>query len=94
MSKAGKETRVLSGVNTFTRPATVKQGTLALASGRSLAAKTVVAVELGATLELGFKGSPRGRQLTLEGKPQRPGNYSATTSPEFIQGVGVLSVES
>ena len=94
MTKAGKETWVLSGVHPFTRPATVKQGTLALARGRSLAAKTVVAVELGATLELGFKGRLRGRQLTVDGKPQPPGNYSATTSPEFIQGGGVLCVES
>lgn len=94
MTKAGKETWVLSGVNTFTGPATVKQGTLALASGRSLAAKIVVAVELGATFELGFKGRLRGRQLTLDGKPQPPGNYSATTSPEFIKGAGFSAMES
>ena len=92
ITKSGTGKWTLSGTNTYTGPTTVLQGTLSIASERSLAANTDIAIASGATLELNFKGHMNIRKLTLDGKPQPPGIYSATSAPGFIKGTGILNV--
>ena len=70
----------------------MKQGTLSIASAKSLGEKTDVYLSEGATLELGFKGEMRVNKLYLDGKPQPDGTYSAATAPKFIKGTGILAV--
>ena len=43
-------------------------------------------------MELNFKGQISFRKLTLDGKPQPPGHYTAATAPSFLKGHGVLNV--
>ncbi len=69
------------------------QGTLSLANARSLGTNTEVSIAAGATLELNFKGQISVRQLTLDGKPQPPGSYTAATAPGFLKGNGVLHLQ-
>jgi autotransporter-associated beta strand protein len=90
LTKSGTGTWVLSGTNTYTGPTTVKQGTLSFTSARGLGDKTEVSVADGATLYLNFKGEMRISTLTLDGKLQPAGEYSAANTPEFIKGTGVL----
>jgi autotransporter-associated beta strand protein len=92
VTKSGTGTWVLSGANTFSGATTVKQGTLSIASAKSLGEKTDVYLSEGATLELGFKGEMRVNKLYLDGKPQPDGTYSAATAPKFIKGTGILAV--
>lgn len=92
ITKSGTGKWTLSGANTFTGPVTINGGTLTLASERSLGPKTEVHVSSGATLGLNFKGKITVGKLTLDGKPQPPGTYSATSSGGFIKGTGALIV--
>jgi len=92
VTKSGKGTWVLSGTNTYSGATTVKQGTLSIASAKSLGEKTDVYVSEGAMLELGFKGEMKIGKLYLDGKPQPAGTYSAMAAPKFIKGPGILSV--
>jgi autotransporter-associated beta strand protein len=92
LTKSGTGTWTLSGTNSYTGPTKVTQGTLALANERSLGPNTDVTIGAGATLELNFKGQVRVGKLTLDGKQQPAGAYSATNSPAFIKGTGVLVV--
>ena len=92
VTKSGTGTWTLSGANTYSGKTTVKQGTLSIASAKSLGDKTDVHVSEGAMLELGFKGETRVSKLYLDGKPQPAGTYSATTEPKFIKGTGILAV--
>lgn len=84
---------MLSGKNNFSGPTQVTQGTLSLANARSLGTNTEVSIAAGATLELNFKGQISVRQLTLDGKPQPPGSYTAATAPGFLKGNGVLHLQ-
>ena len=93
VTKTGSGTWTLSGTNRYSGPTTVTAGTLALATARSLGDKTEVAVSNGAALALNFKGEMRVGKLMLDGKPQPAGTYSATTSPNFIKGTGVLTTQ-
>ena len=90
--KSGAGIWVLSGTHTYTGPTTVKQGTLSIASAKSLGDKTDVYISEGAMLELGFKGEMHVSKLYLDGKLQPVGTYNAGTSPKFIKGAGILSV--
>jgi len=90
VTKSGTGTWTLSGVNTYTGPTTVKQGTLSIASAKSLGDKTDVHISEGATLDLNFKGEMRIGKLYLDGKQQPGGTYSANNSPKYIKGKGTL----
>ena len=71
----------------------MKQGTLLLTNAQSLGEKTEVSVADGAMLALNFKGEMHISKLTLDGKPQPAGSYSAATAPKFIKGEGILKNE-
>jgi autotransporter-associated beta strand protein len=94
VTKSGSGTWTLSGANSYTGPTTVAKGTLALGTAGSLGDKADVRVADGATLALNFKGRMNVRKLSLGGKAQPDGSYSAASCPEFISGAGVLSVQS
>ena len=93
LTKSGTGTWTLSGKNSYTGPTTVTQGTLSFTNAQGLGGKTEVSVADGATLALNFKGEMRITKLTLDGKPQPAGIYSAATAPKFIKGEGVLKIE-
>jgi autotransporter-associated beta strand protein len=94
LTKTGTGTWTLSGVNTYTGATTVNQGTLGIAHVSSLPTKAEVSIAAGATLELNFKGHVTIQKLTLAGKLQPPGVYSAASASGFITGTGVLKVSS
>ncbi|MEI6236401.1 MAG: autotransporter-associated beta strand repeat-containing protein [Planctomycetota bacterium] len=91
--KSGTGTWILSGTNTFTGPTVVQQGTLVLATERSLGSKTSVRINSGATVELNFKGQLNIRSLSFDEKAQPPGTYSAANAPGIIKGSGTLLVQ-
>jgi autotransporter-associated beta strand protein len=93
LTKTGTGTWILSGSNSYTGPTTVAQGTLAVASAESLGPKTEVTIASGATLDLNFNGRMKVRGLSLGGKVQPPGAYSAASYPKFIGGTGILIVQ-
>lgn len=93
VTKSGTGRWTLSGTNSYTGPTTVAQGTLSLAHARSLGPNTEVAIADGATLELNFKSQINVRKLTLGGKPQPPGSYTAIRAPSFLKGNGTLAVQ-
>jgi len=93
VTKSGAGMWTLSGVNTYTGPTSVNQGTLVVAQARSLPANAEVSIAGGATLELNFKGQVNIKKLTLDGKPQLPGVYEATSASGFVKGAGVLMVQ-
>jgi len=90
LTKEGAGIWTLSGVNSFSGSTTVKQGTLSLASSKSLGDKTEVSVADGATLDLYFKGEIKVSKLTLGGTVQPAGTYSSANAPKFIKGKGLL----
>ena len=90
ITKSGTGTWTLSGTNTYTGSTTVKQGTLLLTNAQSLGDKTEVTVADCAMLALNFKGEMHISKLTLDGKLQPAGTYSAATAPKFIKGEGSL----
>ena len=90
--KSGSGWWTLSGTNSYTGPTTVNQGTLSLAHARSLSADSEVSIARGAELELKFKGQMSLRKLTLAGRLQPPGIYTATNAPGFLKGNGTLAV--
>ena len=91
--KSGTGRWTLSGTNSCTGPTMIKQGTLSLPHARSLGANTEIAIASGAKLEVNFKGQMTLRKLTLDGKPQPPGIYTATSTPDFLKGDGTLAVQ-
>lgn len=91
LKKTGAGTWILSGANRFTGPTFVEQGTLVLATARSLGEKTAVAIADGGKLHLDFQGEAKVGKLSLGGKPQSPGTYSAAEAPQYITGPGTLS---
>jgi len=93
LTMSGAGTWTLSGANSYTGPTTVARGTLSISSARSLGASADVHIAEGATLDLNFQGHVRIRALTLAGKPQPAGTYSAANAPLFIKGTGILSLE-
>lgn len=93
VTKSGAGAWTLSGVNSFTGPTKVDQGTLSIAQARSLPANAEITVADGATLELNFTGSVSVKSLTLGGKTQPFGRYDATCAPGFIKGAGILNVQ-
>ena len=93
LTKSGTGTWTLSGSNTYTGPTTVTKGTLSLTNAKGLSDKTEVSVAEGATLGLNFKGEMRISKLTLDGKLQPAGTYSATSAPNFIKGEGILKTQ-
>jgi len=94
LTKTGTGTWTLSGVNTYTGPTAVKQGTLICAQANSLPANTEVLIEAGASLKLIFNGQVTVSKLILAGKVQPPGVYNAASASGFITGTGVLKVSS
>ena len=90
LTKTGTGTWTLSGTNTYTGPTTVAEGTLSLATSRSLGDKTDIYVSKGATLDLNFTGEMRIRKLYLDGKLQPAGTYNTENAPNYIKGTGVL----
>ena len=93
LTKSGTGTWTLSGINTYTGPTMVTMGTLSFTNAKGLSEKADVSVASGATLNLNFKGEMRISKLTLDGKPQPAGTYSAATTPDFIKGDGVLKIQ-
>jgi autotransporter-associated beta strand protein len=93
ITKTGTGTWTLSGTNSYTGPTTIANGTLFLANARSLGDRTDVSISEGAILGLNFKGLIHVRKLSLGGKPQPAGAYSAANAPVFLKGSGVLSVQ-
>jgi autotransporter-associated beta strand protein len=93
LTKSGTGTWTLSGINTYTGPTTVTMGTLSFTNAKGLSEKADVSVADGATLALNFKGEMPISKLTLDGKLQPAGTYSAATTPKFIKGVGVLKIQ-
>jgi hypothetical protein len=65
---------------------------LARASERSLSAKCEITIARDANLELNFKGQMKVRKLTLEGKVQPAGRYTAASGVDCIKGNGLLEV--
>jgi len=90
VTKSGTGTWTLSGANTYTGPTTVKQGTLSIASAKSLGDKTDVYISAGALLSLNFKGEMRIGKLYIDGKLQPVFTYSATSNPAYFKGQGIL----
>ena len=68
----------------------MKQGTLTLTNAQGLGGKTDVYLTEGAMLELNFTGEMHISKLTLDGKLQPAGTYSAAAAPKFIKGEGSL----
>ena len=93
VTKSGTGTWVISGTNTYSGATTVKQGTLSIASVKSLGEKTDVSISEGAMLELIFKGEMKLAKLYLDGKVQSAGTYSAANAPKFIKGKGILKLQ-
>ncbi len=93
VAKSGTGTWTLSGTNSYSGPTTVTAGTLALTTARSLGEKTDVTVSNGAILALNFKGEMRIGKLSIDGKPQPAGTYSAANTPNKIKGDGVLKTQ-
>ena len=92
VTKSGSGTWVLSGANTYSGKTTVQQGTLSIASAKSLGAKTDVYISEGAMLELSFKGEMKIGKLYLDGKEQPAGSCSAENAPKYLKGKGVLKI--
>ncbi|MCY2952546.1 MAG: autotransporter-associated beta strand repeat-containing protein [Planctomycetota bacterium] len=90
VTKSGTGTWTLSGINSYTGPTKVTQGTLALANALTLGDKADVYISEGATLGLNFQGEVKVRKLTLGGTVQAAGTYSAAHVPKFIKGTGSL----
>ena len=90
VTKSGTGSWTLSGANTYSGKTTVTQGTLSIASAKSLGEKTDVYISEGATLELSFKGELKIGKLYLDGKVQPAGSYSAENAPKYIKGKGLL----
>jgi len=93
LTKSGTGAWTLSGTNTYTGPTTVTKGTLSFTNVKGLGDKTEVTVADGAMLALNFKGEMHIFKLTLDGKPQPAGTYSAATAPKFIKGEGSVKIE-
>lgn len=81
---------MLSGTNSHSGPTRVTQGTLSLASVRSLSHQSEVEISEGAVLELDFKGEVHVGKLSFGGIALPAGTYDAKNSPKFIKGSGVL----
>jgi autotransporter-associated beta strand protein len=90
ITKSGSGTWTLSGANTYSGKTTVQQGTLSLASAKSLGDNTDVYVSEGAMLEMSFKGEKKIGKLYLDGKEQPAGAYSAENAPKYLKGKGLL----
>jgi len=67
-------------------------GYTVMATARSLASETEISIAEGATLELKFQGEMKVGKLTLGGKAQPNGTYSAANAPQFIKGQGTLNL--
>ena len=90
VTKSGTGTWTLSGANTYSGKTTVKQGTLSIASAKSLGDKTDVYISAGALLSLNFKGEMSIGKLYIDGKLQPVFTYSATNNPAYFKGQGIL----
>jgi len=93
VTKSGTGTWTLSGSNSYSGPTTVVQGALSVASAESLGPKTEVTIAQNATLDLNFSGRMKVHGLSLGGKVQPPGEYSAARYPKFMGGTGILMVQ-
>ena len=92
LTKAGSGTWTLSGTNTHSGPTTVQQGLLRIAGAKSLGHEADVRIASGAKLELAYTGETTVATLTLDGRLQPAGRYSAANCPAAIAGKGVLLV--
>ncbi len=91
LTKSGPGIQVLSGVNTYTGPTTVTQGTLALGQP-SLSELATVTVNSGAVLALNFSGESVLRNLVLNGVTQGLGIYNSANGAPFLTGTGSIRV--
>ncbi|MEI6653855.1 MAG: autotransporter-associated beta strand repeat-containing protein [Verrucomicrobiota bacterium] len=94
LTKSGKGTWTLSGANTYSGPTVVAQGALFLTTSRALGPDTEVSIAAGATLGLNFKGQMKVSKLSIDGKHQAAGTYSASVVPGALKGTGSLVVGS
>ncbi len=92
LTKTGSGTWTLSGTNTHSGSTSVKQGTLRIATTKSLGQAADVQIAPGAKLDLDFSGEITVAKLTINGKPQPSGKYSAANYPTTLTGKGFLVV--
>jgi autotransporter-associated beta strand protein len=92
VTKTGKGTWTLSGVNSYSGPTQIIRGTLVLTNARALDHRTEVDISAGATLDLNFKGPLKVSKLSIDGKAQANGSYGASGFPKTLKGSGVLLV--
>lgn len=94
--KNGGGTQALTGTTSFTGSLVVNGGTLSLGNGTSstmLPDQNAVIIANGAILDLNFSGSDTVSSVQLGGNTYTaPGNYDATTYPEFFTGTGSLVI--
>ncbi len=93
LTSVGTGTLTLSGLNTYSGNTTVSAGTLAL-SLPTLASNSVVTVNSGAALQLGFATTNTVGGLVLNGVNQPPGVYNSVNAAPYITGSGSLLVSS
>jgi len=93
LTKAGTGTWTLSGKNSYTGETLVTKGTLQLANVQSLGDQTEVQISEGAMLDLNFTGEMKLAKLTIDGKLQPAGTYTAANTPKSIKGKGVLKIQ-
>ncbi len=79
-----------TGTNRYTGPTVVKRGTLRIANAKSLGKAADVRIDPGAKLDLDFSGEVTVAMLTIEGKTQTSGKYSAANCPASLTGKGVI----
>ena len=91
LTKNGAGTLALTGQCGWLGGTTVNAGVLRL-TAPSLPGGTTVTIAAGAMLDLGFSGSNNVAELVLNGVPQGPGTYDATTHPQWFSGTGNLVV--
>lgn len=93
ITKTGSGTWTLSGTNTYSGQTLVKQGTLQIAKSTSVGKAADIQIAQGAKLGLDFSGAVTVAKLTIDGKAQSAGTYSAANCPAAIIGKGTLMVK-
>jgi len=93
ITKTGLGPWTLSGVNTYTGPTVVKQGSLIVTQPTAISAGSELSIAAGASVELKFKGQKTIRKLILDGQVQQPGLYDAARVVGMIKGPGALKVQ-
>jgi len=90
LTKLGAGTLTCTGINTYTGPTIVNEGTLVLTQP-TLAAASPVIINATAVLSLNFAETNAVAGLTIGGVAKPPGTYNASNTPQ-ISGSGSLLV--